>query len=285
MAAGEGIARVARREFQRTILPEVETVLRTAAYQIPVTSLSQTEAIVVWGEITLPAGETWVDIGTGDGVTLGRLARKHSGRFIGIDKENSMPLLMEEVNGWPNLSALPENVRYLILSHNRPGRCQIRHDRVEQVVMPPCRPNQPVSDQAREATVNAVGAGTAQVVSLIFPYTETPQQSRLERLIGGPLAQTLHYQLRTAIELLAPGGIGVAILESSESAVRKKVLERTLRFLRAQPEVASIGFTAQGIAAEQLGVAAYAPKNQQGRAVDTEPLTEGRVVFFRRRFV
>jgi hypothetical protein len=282
-ALGEG-GSILRRELRFGVVPELERSLRIVANAIPVASLEAARARAAWELISLAPDALWVDIGSGNGETLSRLARRHPGRFIGIDKENSPPLDLEVKRGAPILDALPDNVTYLLLCYNRPDSCMLpRHERLRYVPLRPWSNRPSNADRIMDATVETIGEGSAAVVSLLFPYTESGNQSTLGRVLSGPIPQTLDYQLRTAVRLLRPGGTGVAFLESNAVADQKRVLERALRALRASPELSWIGFTPYSLEAESFGMAPYAPKDSQGRAVDTEALSQGRIVFFRRK--
>jgi hypothetical protein len=281
-AALEGAGSILRRELRYGVVPELERSLRIVANATPVAVLDVPRALDQWKGISLAADQLWVDIGSGDGESLGRLARRHAGRFVGVDKENSPALALEAGREANALDALPGNVKYLMLCYNRPDSCMIpRHERLQYVPLRAWSDRPSNADRIMDATVDTIGAGSASVVSLLFPYTESGEQSSLGRVLRGPIPQTLDYQLTTAVRLLRPGGLGVALLESGEVADRKRVLERALHALRASPELSWIGFTRNPVPAEDLGLAPYAPTDARGRAVDTEALREGRIVFFR----
>jgi len=125
------------------------------------------------GTPRLPApgpGDAWVDLGCGAGQTLEALAVRHAGvRFVGLDLE-----------GVP-------------VGTGGNGR---RHVRV------------PGGDAAAiaAATLDALGPGTCDVVSLCYP-----SHRRVRTAAGPRLAHRV--QLDTALALLRPGGRGVLITE------------------------------------------------------------------------
>lgn len=271
------------REVRHGAVPELERSLRIIANQTPVEPLSLPRALETWNGIAMTSDSVWVDIGSGNGDSLGRLARKHPGRFIGVDKENSEALFYEVKLGAKYLESLPDNARYLVLSYNRPGSCMVRHERVKPVPMRPWNDRPSDADMVMDATVESVGEASAQVVSLVFPYSESRRRTFLGRVIQGPRPDLLDYQLKTAVRLLRPGGLGVAVLESTETAEKLCVAERAVKALRTHPELRWIGYTPQGFQVETLGLAPYAPRDEGGRSVDTQPLREGKAVFFRKK--
>ncbi len=283
VSLGRSAAGLARREFEETLVPRLQRELRTALNRTPVESLTTDRAVSVWNRLTVGPNERWIDIGTGNAESLGRLARRHRGEFIGIDKENSPPLLLEVTRGGPNVEALPNNARYVVLYWNRPGAGMAEHPRIERASFLPLEGRETSASQTHRSTLAVLGASSAAVVSLLFPYTEPTPQSVLGWILQGKAGDPLEEQLDTAILLLRPGGIGVAFVEASPTAEKKRVLERTLATLRARREIAAIQFTPQGLPADRLDLAPYAPANREGRPVDTKPLTDGRLVFFRRK--
>ncbi len=271
-----------RRELNDVVLPRVHRSVNTLLYRVPVTELSTEAILSKWEALSVNIGESWIDIGSGNADSLGRLAARHDGQFIGIEKENSLPLFLELKDGAPHVEALPNNVHYYVLTMNKPGREALKHKRLEQVRVERMQPGDEVADVTYRTTLDLIGRGTASVVSLIFPYTEPAKMNPFGRIWRGAAPKPLHYQLRTALDLLKSGGTGVAILEAGPTAEQLRVLERTLNYLRSQADVASVQYNATALDVEHLDIAAYAPQ-KDGEAMDTEALTTGTLVFFRRK--
>lgn len=275
---------IVRREVAFGVVPDLERRLLVIANRIPVNTLSAEEAVRRWEGIRLAPDELWVDIGSGNGNSLGRLARKHRARFIGVDTETSVELGYELATQSRFLDNLPENVRYVLLSWNRIGLGPLSHRRLEQnSLMGRWLDRTSQDDRISAATVHAIGEGTASVVSFIFPYLHSKPRSLVGRLFSGPVPQTLDYQMRTAVQLLRPGGLGVIFLETGRQGEEGRLVERVLNGLRGRPEVASIEVATQPIEVERLGVAPYDPHNKEGRPVSIEPFYAARPLFFRRK--
>lgn len=283
LALGQAEA-IVRREVAFGVVPDLERRLLVIANRTPVTLLSPDEAMHRWEGIGLASDELWVDIGSGNGDSLGRLARRHRARFIGVDTETSVELGYELATQSRFLDNLPENVRYVLLSWNRPGKGPLSHPRLEQEsMMGRWLDRTSQDDRISAATVHAIGEETASVVSFIFPYLHSKPRSLVERLFNGPVPQTLDYQMRTAVQLLRPGGLGVIFLETGRQGEEGRLVEWVLNGLRGRPEIASIEVATQPIEVERLGVAPYDPHNKEGRPVSIEPFYAARPVFFRKK--
>ncbi len=281
---GIGLGRqMLQREIRYGLGPDIRRHAAILRNRTPMTALSANQALQQWHDLRVTRGELWVDLGSGDSVSLGAIARAQTGHFIGIDKENSTPLQLEvSQSSGINLEALPSNVRYLLMSWNKPGRENVKHDRLESVRM--LWEGSCYADQAKITTLSAIGLGNANIVSMLFPYTESGKRTKLGRIIRGPIPQTLQFQIDTAVDLLTTGGTGVMVLEDSPRARELEVSSRALHYLRSRPELSEITFSQDPIATSDLGIAAYAPKNRRGKAVDTAvELDQGLLIFFRKK--
>jgi hypothetical protein len=197
--------------FSAAWLPSLERWRRRFA-PISIRVVDPASLVEQWNLLRLKPGETWVDIGSGNGATLSRIAKRDpEGRIVGIELANSAPLKKEEQEGWRHLSELPPNVRFLVL-----GTPEFPYGEGLPIRYPRYRS---LPKRIHLSTLDAVGRGQASVVSLLFPYNEPSRED----------PDPLRYLLLTAIHLLKEGGgTGFMVTESLAA------LHRTIDFLKGR---------------------------------------------------
>ncbi len=275
-----------RREFEQVLVPPLLRRVNTLRHRVPLTVLDTGRVFQTWHQILRqdnPQDIHWIDIGSGDTRTLRFLAESTGYQFIGVDKENSLPLTLAISSGYFDELPVADNIRNIILSWNKPGRGLNWNDHLEQAPMLRAGPGEERRDLVHESILHYVGAAYADFVSLFFPYSEHPKLGPLARLRYGPARDQLEHQLKIALDLLQPGGVGLVALEASPSAQEKRVLQRALDYLRAHSQVASIHYAAEDLDVRHFGILPYAPTDTEGNAIDTEALENARFIFFERR--
>jgi hypothetical protein len=185
----------------------------------------------------------WIDLGSGDGVSLARLAaRTTAGEIVGTDVAWSYSLLAAN-HRRVAIAALPPHCRYIIFGPGG-GPAGLACELVA-IGEPEFRH----ADQLAETMRRALGPQSCDVVTLLYPmHMPVPTRS-------GPRV-CAEIVLDTALALLRGGGIGLVVTESP-AAWRGLV-----RTLLEHDRVAGLDHLAAPVSARQLrelGIEPYTP--------------------------
>jgi hypothetical protein len=185
----------------------------------------------------------WIDLGSGDGVSLARLAARSAAReIVATDVAWSYSLLAAN-HRRDAIAALPPHCRYMVFG-SAGGPAGIACELVA-IGEPEFR----YADLLAETMLRALGPRSCDVVTLLYPM-HMPVPTR-----NGP-RMCAELVLDTALTLLRGGGIGLVITEST-AAWRGLV-----RVLLDHDRVAGFDHLAAPVSARQLrelGIEPYTP--------------------------
>jgi len=224
--------------------------------------LSQSEVLARYDRIKLNRGEHWVDVGSGDGHTLGEIGKRHPQGYVrGFDFDGAPVLENELARNAPHLTKLPENTRYVVMyayqfsqsSTPYPGRT----DRIVLKSSDDMRESR--GERARRAIVEH--GGSAKVVSVFFPFvhglhdkstayfgkvegqinymTVADKLMRIKSVLtleSRWLMDSTVVELETAIDVLIPGGTGIIMTESEVAR------DLVVKWLAANQQVGEVVF-------------------------------------------
>lgn len=205
--------------------------------------LPQAEVLRRYDQIRLKRGEHWVDIGSGDGHTLGEIGKRNPhGEVVGFDFDGAPVLEIELARKGAHLRQLPENSRYIVMYSSHFYQSSTPYPgRTERIVLQDSADrDESMSARARRAIVEQ--GGSAKVVSVFFPFvhrlhdkstayfahdasqitymTVADKIMRLKSAVtleSRRLMDSMVVELETALEALSSGGTGIVMTES-ESA-------------------------------------------------------------------
>lgn len=230
----------------------------------PTQVLNAEQAILRWQNISVGLGQSWVDLGSGNGDSLGRIGRSHpEGKVIGIDLQDSTELSHELAHGRSHIDQLPDNVTYTVITRNYP-----EDDRLEYF---PIRGQYPDAehnpDLYQRATLDALGEGTHDVVSSIYPDPGSLKHLTKRRLRGAP-QNRYEYQYQTLLRLLKPGGQGIIFL-APLNVEQQDALRYTIKLLSSYQEIEVIAYCPNPVPMEGFGLAEFGQRKDPSRHFTT----------------
>ncbi len=207
-------------------------------------AIDAAEMVLLWDALCLSSRGRWVDLGSGDGRSLARLAANSAAsELVGTDVTWSYTVMAANFRG-EAIRGLPPRTRYLVFG---PGggpdgtRCEY-----VQITGGEFR----FADVLAETMRRTLGPRSASVVTLLFPL-HMPQPTR-----AGPARSAAEVLLETAVALLADGGVGLVVTENRE------VLRQLGLLLLAHRRVVTIEYTTRPLSSAQLramGIEPYTP--------------------------
>ncbi len=207
-------------------------------------SVEVDELVLLWDALCLSSRGRWVDLGSGDGRSLARIAAAASAsELIGTDVAWSYTVMAANYRG-SAIDSLPPRTRYVVYGPaGGPAGAGCEYVQVSAAEFRH-------ADVLAETMRRTLGPRSASVATLLFPL-HMPQATR-----AGPARSAAELMLETATALLGDGGVGLVVTENRE-ALRKLGL-----LLLGHRRVAQIEYTTRPLSAAQLqamGIEPYTP--------------------------
>lgn len=202
------------------------------------------ELVALWDALCLSSPGRWVDLGSGDGRSLARIAAAAAAsELIGTDVAWSYSVMAANHRG-AAIQALPPRTRYLVFGPaGGPEGAQCEH-------IPVSAAEFRFADALAETMRRVLTPRSASVCTLLFPL-HMPQPTR-----AGPTRSAAEVLLETAVALLGDGGVGLVVTENFD------VLRGLGALLLAHRRVAAIDHVPRPLSAAQLralGIEPYTP--------------------------
>ncbi len=210
----------------------------------PVREVDTGEMLLLWRLFIVEGVSRWIDLGCGDGRSLGRFATLNPGRsLLGVDLKGA-PTVSAGGGGQALRDGLPANANFVELGPD-PG-------------------SPPISPEDLAATmIRSLGRGSAKTVTLLFPLHTVQRRHDGGRRLAHEL------QLEIAMALLEPGGAGFLATENPTA------FRTALIWLGQRDDVSSISYGGAPLsesALQELGVYGFSPTR---RDLDPSQAAEG----------